>query len=55
MWGNGREPRIPAADIIKFWETANVGEFLNNPIQLWRVKQDGSVQDALYSSFDIKY
>jgi sulfane dehydrogenase subunit SoxC len=55
LWGNGREPRIPAAEIIKFWETANVGEFLNNPIQLWRVKQDGSVQDALYSSFDIKY
>jgi sulfane dehydrogenase subunit SoxC len=54
LWGSGREPRIPAADILKLWETANVGEFLNNPIQLWRVKQDGSVQDALYSSFNIK-
>ena len=55
LWGDGRDPKIPASEVIKFWETANVGEFLNNPIQLWRVMPDGSVKDALYSSFDIKY
>lgn len=54
MWGNGREPHIPAAEVIKFWETANISEFLNNPIQSWKIGKDGSVKDALYNTFNIK-
>ena len=54
LWGDNREPHIPASEIIKFWETASISEFLNNPIQLWRIGQDGSVKDALYNTFNIK-
>ena len=54
MWGNSAEPRIPAAEIMKFWETANILEFLNNPIQSWKIEQDGSVKDALYSNLNVK-
>ncbi len=54
MWGDNREPRLPASEVIRFWETANISEFLNNPIQLWRIAQDGSVHDALYNTFNVK-
>jgi sulfane dehydrogenase subunit SoxC len=54
LWGDSGEPRIPAAEIVKFWETADVLEFFNNPIQPWRIERDGSVKDALYSTFNIK-
>jgi len=54
MWGNAREPHIPAAEVIKFWETANISEFLNNPIQPWKIGKDGSVKDALYTNLNIK-
>ena len=48
LWGDDRTPPIPADKIMSFWQTASIAEFLNNPIQIWRVKPDGSVQDALY-------
>jgi sulfane dehydrogenase subunit SoxC len=48
QWGDSREPHISASDIENFWQTAAIMEFLTNPIQPWRVSQDGSVQDALY-------
>ena len=53
MWGNMAEPHLPAADVIKFWETANISEFLNNPIQSWKIGKDGSVKDALYSTLSV--
>ena len=53
LWGDTREPHIPAADIEKFWESAAIMEFLSNPIQPWKVGQDGSVQDALYINFKV--
>jgi sulfane dehydrogenase subunit SoxC len=49
LWGDDFKPAIPAADIEKWWETAPITEFLNNPIQPWKVKADGSVQDVLYN------
>jgi sulfane dehydrogenase subunit SoxC len=48
QWGDSREPHISASDIENFWQTAAIMEFLTNPIQPWRVGQDGSVKDALY-------
>jgi sulfane dehydrogenase subunit SoxC len=50
QWGDERTPAIPASEIEHWWETAPIGEFLNNPIQPWRVKTDGSVEDALYNT-----
>jgi hypothetical protein len=35
------------------WETTAVGEFLSNPIQIWKMRQDGSVQDALFNTFKV--
>ncbi|MBZ5699106.1 MAG: molybdopterin-dependent oxidoreductase [Acidobacteriia bacterium] len=50
LWGSERPGiHIPAEKVLSFWETASISEFLNNPIQLWRVKPDGSVEDATYS------
>jgi len=54
MWGDNHEPHISGEAIERFWETANISEFLNNPIQLWKIGQDGSVTDALYKNFNIK-
>ena len=53
MWGDSRDPHIPAEDIEHFWETAPIMEFLSNPIQPWKVGRDGSVQDALYINFKV--
>jgi sulfane dehydrogenase subunit SoxC len=33
LWGDTRDPHIPAAEIEKFWESAAIMEFLSNPIQ----------------------
>jgi sulfane dehydrogenase subunit SoxC len=50
LWGDERPGiHIPASDVLSFWETASISEFLNNPIQLWKVKADGTVEDATYS------
>jgi sulfane dehydrogenase subunit SoxC len=50
LWGSERPGiKIPAKDVLSFWETASISEFLNNPIQNWRIKTDGSVEDATYS------
>jgi hypothetical protein len=54
LWGDNREPHLSGEAIERFWETANISEFLNNPIQLWKIGQDGSVKDALYNTFNIK-
>ena len=54
LWGDNREPHLSGEVIERFWETANISEFLNNPIQLWKIGQDGSVKDALYNTFNIK-
>ncbi len=51
LWGDSREPKIPASEIEHWWETAAIGEFLNNQILPWRVKEDGTVHDALYNTF----
>ena len=53
LWGDSRDPHIPAEEIEKFWESAAIMEFLSNPIQPWKVGQDGSVQDALYINFKV--
>jgi hypothetical protein len=53
LWGDSRQPRIPAAEIEKFWESAAIMEFLSNPIQPWKVDRDGSVKDALYVNFKV--
>ncbi len=53
LWGDTREPHIPASEIESFWQTAPIMEFLTNPIQPWKVGQDGSVQDALYKVFKV--
>ncbi len=50
LWGNTREPHIPASEIEHWWATAPIMEFLNNQILPWRVKPDGSVEDALYNT-----
>lgn len=49
LWGDDFKPPIPAAEIETWWETAPITEFLNNPIQPWKVKADGSIQDDLYN------
>jgi hypothetical protein len=32
------------------WESAQMSTYLNNMIQIWKVTQDGSIQDATYST-----
>src|ERR1035437_3966193 len=49
LWGDDCTPPIPASEIEHWWETAPIAAYLNNPIQLWKVKPDGSVHDALYN------
>jgi sulfane dehydrogenase subunit SoxC len=50
LWGEERPGiHIPAEKVLSFWETASISEFLNNPLQLWRIKPDGSVEDSTYS------
>ena len=49
LWGDDFTPPIPASEIEHWWETAPIAAYLNNPIQLWKVKPDGSVHDALYN------
>jgi len=50
LWGNQVTPRYTGEEIEQWWANASVAEFLNNPIQLWKVKPDGSVHDALYNT-----
>ncbi|MBZ5700087.1 MAG: sulfite dehydrogenase [Acidobacteriia bacterium] len=50
LWGDDRTPPLPATQIVSFWETAEMSTYLNNPIQIWKVNQDGSIQDATYST-----
>ncbi len=50
LWGEDFKPAIPAAEIEHWWESAPITEFLNNPIQPWKVKADGSIHDALYNT-----
>ena len=49
LWGDDVTPHISAAEIERWWADANIAEFLNNPIQFWTVKTDGSVDDATYA------
>jgi len=49
LWGDDVTPHIPAAEIERWWAETNNAEFLNNPIQFWTVKTDGSVEDATYA------
>lgn len=50
QWGDERTPPIPASKIEQWWATAPIREYLTNPIQPWRVKPDGSIEDALYKT-----
>ena len=50
LWGDTRNPRIPGSEIERWWATTPIMEFLNNQILPWRIKADGSVQDALYNT-----
>jgi sulfane dehydrogenase subunit SoxC len=49
LWGDDVTPNIPPEEIEHWWATTNNAEFLNNPIQFWAVKRDGSVEDATYA------
>ena len=49
LWGDDVTPHIPAVEIERWWANVNIAEFLNNPIQFWTVKTDGSVEDATYA------
>ena len=49
LWGDDFTPNIPASQMEQWWASAPIAQFLNNPIQLWKVKSDGSVHDALYN------
>jgi sulfane dehydrogenase subunit SoxC len=49
LWGDDVTPHISPEGIERWWATANIAEFLNNPIQFWTIKSDGSVQDATYA------
>ncbi|MBZ5698769.1 MAG: sulfite dehydrogenase [Acidobacteriia bacterium] len=51
LWGNQTTPPEPASEIASFWETAAISQFLNNPIQIWKVSQDGSIRDGTFSTF----
>ncbi len=50
LWGDTREPKIAGIEIERWWANAPIMEFLNNQILPWRVKPDGSIQDALYNT-----
>jgi sulfane dehydrogenase subunit SoxC len=50
LWGNTRTPRISGSEIEHWWATAPIMEFLNNQILPWRIKADGSIEDALYNT-----
>jgi sulfane dehydrogenase subunit SoxC len=50
LWGDDRTPHITAEKIISQWETAQMSTYLTNPIQIWKVGQDGSIQDGTYSA-----
>lgn len=50
LWGDDRTPPISAEKIISQWETAQMSTYLTNPIQIWKVNQDGSIQDATFST-----
>jgi sulfane dehydrogenase subunit SoxC len=49
LWGDDFNPPIPGSEIEQWWTSAPIAAFLNNPIQLWKVRPNGSVQDALYN------
>jgi sulfane dehydrogenase subunit SoxC len=51
LWGDDFNPPIPAGEIVHWWESAPIAAFLNNPIQLWKVRPDGSVNDATYNRY----
>jgi sulfane dehydrogenase subunit SoxC len=50
LWGDTREPKISGIEIERWWANSPIMEFLNNQILPWRVKPDGSIQDALYNT-----
>jgi sulfane dehydrogenase subunit SoxC len=49
LWGDDVTPHVSPEEIERWWATTNIAEFLNNPIQFWTIKSDGSVQDATYA------
>jgi sulfane dehydrogenase subunit SoxC len=49
LWGDDVTPHILPEEIEHWWATTNIAEFLNNPIQFWTIKTDGSVEDATYA------
>lgn len=49
LWGDDVTPHVPAAEIERWWADTSIAEFLNNPIQFWTIKTDGSVEDATYA------
>ncbi len=49
LWGDDVTPHVSPEEIEKWWATTNIMEFLNNPIQFWTIKTDGSVEDATYA------
>ena len=49
LWGDDVTPHFRPEEIEHWWATTNNAEFLNNPIQFWTVKRDGSVEDATYA------
>ncbi len=49
LLGDDVTPHILPEEIENWWATANIAEFLNNPIQFWTVKTDGNVEDATYA------
>jgi sulfane dehydrogenase subunit SoxC len=51
LWGKQTNPPESAAQIASFWETAAISQFLNNPIQIWKISPDGSVHDGTFSNF----
>lgn len=51
LWGDDFNPPIPASEIVHWWESAPIAAFLNNPIQFWKVKPDGSIYDATYVKY----
>jgi sulfane dehydrogenase subunit SoxC len=48
LWGDDVTPHIAPEEIEHWWASTNNAEFLNNPIQFWTVRTDGSVEDATY-------
>ena len=50
LWGDDRTPPISAEKIMSQWETAQMSTYLTNPIQIWKLNQDGSIQDATFST-----